>query len=214
MGRSMAHIAHQPGPVCLEGGVSRWLVRVVGLGAELQRPHTRGAWGASSIRVPKKNARCQAFRAWLARTEGLAGMAELRPLSPGGPGGAKPLLCHNSKASSNVQEEDHSCARGQVEIARPLVLTPPRRYRRYLVSKGRFTISTNDQRDLRGNPFKPPEKAISRGDGLCRRPSPPPRQGRAPVVGCLVGHGACELGKSELPVGFRGCCVWLITKQP
>jgi hypothetical protein len=42
----MAHIAHQPGPVCLEGGVSRWLVGVVGLGAELyQRPHdaARGA---------------------------------------------------------------------------------------------------------------------------------------------------------------------------
>jgi hypothetical protein len=42
MGRSMGHIAHQPGPVCLEGGVSRWLVGVVGLGAELRpRPHTR-----------------------------------------------------------------------------------------------------------------------------------------------------------------------------
>jgi hypothetical protein len=35
MGRSMGHIAHQPGPVCLEGGVSRWLVGVVDLGAEL-----------------------------------------------------------------------------------------------------------------------------------------------------------------------------------
>jgi hypothetical protein len=31
----MAHIAHQPGPVCLESGVSRWLVGVVGLGVEL-----------------------------------------------------------------------------------------------------------------------------------------------------------------------------------
>jgi hypothetical protein len=30
----------KPGPVRLEGGVSRWLVGVVGLGAELhQRPH-------------------------------------------------------------------------------------------------------------------------------------------------------------------------------
>jgi hypothetical protein len=38
-------IAHQPGSVCLEGGVSRWLVGVVGLEAELhQRPHAaRGA---------------------------------------------------------------------------------------------------------------------------------------------------------------------------
>ena len=45
MGRSMAHIAHQPGPVCLESGMSRWLVGVVGLGVELhQRPHAaRGA---------------------------------------------------------------------------------------------------------------------------------------------------------------------------
>jgi hypothetical protein len=40
----MAHIAHQPDPVCVEGGVSRWLAGVVGLGAELQRPHAaRGA---------------------------------------------------------------------------------------------------------------------------------------------------------------------------
>jgi hypothetical protein len=45
MGRSMAHIAHQPGAVCLESGVSRWLVGVVGLGVELhQRPQAaRGA---------------------------------------------------------------------------------------------------------------------------------------------------------------------------
>jgi hypothetical protein len=46
MGRSMAHIAPQPGPVRLEGGgVSRWLVGVVGFGAELlQRPQAvRGA---------------------------------------------------------------------------------------------------------------------------------------------------------------------------
>jgi hypothetical protein len=41
----MAHIAHQPGPVCLKGSVSRWLVGGVGLGAELdQRPQAaRGA---------------------------------------------------------------------------------------------------------------------------------------------------------------------------
>jgi hypothetical protein len=33
MGRSMARIAHQPDPVCMKGGVSRWLVGVVvGLG--------------------------------------------------------------------------------------------------------------------------------------------------------------------------------------
>jgi hypothetical protein len=49
--RSMAHIAHQPGPVCLEGGVSRWLVGAVGLGSGAAPAPTRGAWGASSIRV-------------------------------------------------------------------------------------------------------------------------------------------------------------------
>jgi hypothetical protein len=43
---AMGHrVAHQPGSggsVCLEGGVSRWLVGVVGLGAELHpRLHTR-----------------------------------------------------------------------------------------------------------------------------------------------------------------------------
>jgi hypothetical protein len=38
----MAHIAHQPGPVCLEGGVSRWLVGSVGLGVELHHSaHTQ-----------------------------------------------------------------------------------------------------------------------------------------------------------------------------
>jgi hypothetical protein len=38
--RPMTHVvAHQPGLVCLEGGVGRWLVGVVGFGAELlQRP--------------------------------------------------------------------------------------------------------------------------------------------------------------------------------
>jgi hypothetical protein len=48
----MAHIAHQPGPVCLESGVSRWLVGVVGLGGGAAPAPTGGAWGASSIRVP------------------------------------------------------------------------------------------------------------------------------------------------------------------
>jgi hypothetical protein len=61
----------------------------------------------------------------------------LRPLSPGGAGGgAKPLLCHNPQALSNAQEENLSCARDQV-------VTPPWRYRRSLVSKGRFAISIN-----------------------------------------------------------------------
>jgi hypothetical protein len=45
MGRSMAYIAHQPGPgpvcLCLEGGVSRWLVGLVGLGADCPSAHRR-----------------------------------------------------------------------------------------------------------------------------------------------------------------------------
>jgi hypothetical protein len=41
MGRSMARFAHQPGPVCLEGGVSRWLVGVVGLGRSCSSAHRR-----------------------------------------------------------------------------------------------------------------------------------------------------------------------------
>jgi hypothetical protein len=90
MGRSMGHIAHQPGPVCLEGGVSRWLVGVVGLGTELHpRPHTRrvGRFFNSSALVKRTVPRPSR-----AARQGLAAMAELRPLFPGVAGGAKPLL--------------------------------------------------------------------------------------------------------------------------
>jgi hypothetical protein len=86
----MAHIAHQPGPVCLEGGVSRWLVGVVDLGAELlQRPQAARDWGASLIRmrVPKKYARCtvclglprEVWPGWL-------GLLARCPMSPDGGG--------------------------------------------------------------------------------------------------------------------------------
>jgi hypothetical protein len=110
MGRSMAHIAHQPGPVCLEGGVSRWLVGVVGLGAELhQRPHVaRGAllqidWRILKRAVPRPSG---------PGPEGLAGVVPLRRLSPGGAGRRrKAVAFHNPQALSNVQEESPSCAR-------------------------------------------------------------------------------------------------------
>jgi hypothetical protein len=64
MGQPMAHIAHQPGPVCLEGGVSRWLVEVVGLGAELlQRPQAaRGA--LLHFECLSKTRGVRAFGAW------------------------------------------------------------------------------------------------------------------------------------------------------
>jgi hypothetical protein len=129
MGRSMAHIAHSPTwpTVCLEGGVSRWLVGVVGLGAELhQRPHAaRGVLLPFEYLCIRKT---RVSRPWGTLPQGLAGVSELRPLFPGGPGGGKPLLCHNP-GLSNVQEESLSCARDQVVIARPPVLTPPWRYR-------------------------------------------------------------------------------------
>jgi hypothetical protein len=82
MGRSMAHIAHQPGPVCLEGGVSRWLVGVVGLGGGAAPAPTGGAWGVSSIRVPKKNARYPGRP--IRCREAMRGVFGLAPLFPGG----------------------------------------------------------------------------------------------------------------------------------
>jgi hypothetical protein len=60
----MAHIAHQPGPGWLYGGVSRWLAWVVVWGgggctsAGATRGVRRGALLQFAIRVPKKNARC------------------------------------------------------------------------------------------------------------------------------------------------------------
>ena len=116
----MAHIAHQPGPVCLESGVSRWLVGVVGLGVELhQRPQAaRGAL------LPFE---------WLSKTRGVQAVRHCggRPGRDGlttrtGPGearGNKAVAFH--KPSQNVQEENRSCARDQVVVARPPVLTPP-----------------------------------------------------------------------------------------
>jgi hypothetical protein len=175
MGRSMAHIAHQPGPVCVEGGVSRrwgWH-EGAGRGGEFgggtAPAPTRGAWGASSIRVPKKNARCPGPPA-LRRSEGLAGMAELRRLFPGGGMRSKAAALPQFTGLFNVQEENHSCARDQVVIARPPVLTPRRRYRLSLVSRGLFTISINvicvgirssppKRRKTTGDPLRPRGKA-------------------------------------------------------
>jgi hypothetical protein len=61
---------------------------------------------------------------------------------PGRARGSKAVAFHNPQALSNVQEESLSCARDQVAIARPPVLTPPWRYRRSIVSKERFAISS------------------------------------------------------------------------
>jgi hypothetical protein len=97
----MDHIAHQPGPVCLEGGVSRWLVGVVSLGAELHpRPHTRrvGRFFHSSGLVKHAVPRPSG-------PEGLVGVAELRVLVPGGPGGAKPLLFTTHKPSQMCKKQ-------------------------------------------------------------------------------------------------------------
>jgi hypothetical protein len=91
--------------------------RLVGLGAELlQRPQAARGLLLPFECLTKKNARCPGLRELLPTPEGLAGMAELAPLFSGG---SKPLLCHNSQALSDVQEENAlSCARGQVAIDR------------------------------------------------------------------------------------------------
>jgi hypothetical protein len=38
LGRSMAHVAHQPGPVRVEGGMSRWLAGAVVMGGAAPAP--------------------------------------------------------------------------------------------------------------------------------------------------------------------------------
>jgi hypothetical protein len=50
---------------------------------------------------------------------------QLGPTAVGHPLRRKAVTFHNPQAFSNVQEENHSCARDQVVIARPPVLTPP-----------------------------------------------------------------------------------------
>jgi hypothetical protein len=81
-----------PPQVDTQGNASRQLAGAVVLGSgAAPAPPLAGSGRSctscsSSIRVPKKNARCPG-RAWGAAPEGLAGMAELRPLFPGGGGG-------------------------------------------------------------------------------------------------------------------------------
>jgi hypothetical protein len=72
--------------------VSRWLVGVVGLGVGrgAAPAPTGGAWGASSIRVPKKNARCPGLPELLRKA--WPGWPGLLPCSREGGGGAKPLV--------------------------------------------------------------------------------------------------------------------------
>jgi hypothetical protein len=131
-------------------------------------------------------------------------VAELRRLVPGGAGGEKPLLCHNPHALSNVQEENLSCARDQVVIARPPVLTPPWRYRRSLASKGRFAMSINVICvGIRSGLPKRRYRVVI--DYVARRPPPPPRQGRVLVVSWVMTR--VRIWENiELPVGFGGCC--------
>jgi hypothetical protein len=63
---------------------------------------------------------------------------------PGRARGGKAVAFHNPQASQSGQEENHSCARGQVVIARPPVLTPPMTLSApSCESKGRFTTSMN-----------------------------------------------------------------------
>jgi hypothetical protein len=111
----LAHIAHQ-------SGWSGWWVWGWSY-SRLQRPHAaRGA--LLQFECLRKTHGIQAG------PEGLAGMAELRPLFPGRPGEksrcflqpTSPARCARRAKSLVV------CARDQVVVARPPVLTPPWRY--------------------------------------------------------------------------------------
>jgi hypothetical protein len=149
---------------------------------------------------------------WLRKTRGAQALRlpALRrkatvPPRGGGAGGEKPLLYHNSQAPlSIVQEEAHSCARDQVVIARPPVLTPPRCYRRSLVSKGkgRFTISINvicvrTRSSLPKRRYRVVIDYAYVGGPLHHR-------GKA---GCRLFRGTCaNLGKQRVACGFS----WLL----
>jgi hypothetical protein len=166
-----------------------------------QRPHAaRGALLPFEC-LTKKSARCpglprparKAWPEWLSYV----------PCSREGQG--EQSRCFSQpKSPVRCARRNLSCARDQVVIARPPVLTPPWRYRRSLVSKGRAPCP--HQRDMCRNPCKPPEKAISRGDRLCRRPPPPPRQGRMLVVSLIIMTRVRIWENIEFSVGFCGCC--------
>jgi hypothetical protein len=91
---------------------------------ELHQRCSRGAWGASSNRVPKKNAGYPGRPT--RRREAMRGVFGLAPLFPGGRGEGEQSRCFSQpRGLLNVQEGTRSCARDQVVIARPPVLTPP-----------------------------------------------------------------------------------------
>jgi hypothetical protein len=99
--------------VCVEGGVSRWLVGAVGLGAELhQRPHAaRGAF--LQFEWLRKTCGAQAFAPPLWRRAWLGWLAK-KSRGRGGGGGEKSRCFATTQALSNVEEENHSstcCAR-------------------------------------------------------------------------------------------------------
>ena len=70
----------------------------------------------------------------------MAGLRRMFPV-PGRGRRRRAADFYNPQALSNVQEEDLSCARDQVVIARPPAGTdtPMARYRRSLASKKRFS---------------------------------------------------------------------------
>jgi hypothetical protein len=192
----MDHIAHQPGPVCLEGGVSRWLVGVVGLGVELlhPRPHTRRVRGAllqfewlSKTRGAQAFARCPGLRALRAK-QTWPGWLSYAYWSREGQGEQSRCLSQPTGPVKMCKKKGArlSCARGQVVIARPPVLTPPWRYRRSLVSKGRFAIPINVIwvgicSSLPKRRYRVVIDYVG-GDLL----APPPRQGRVLVVSWVM----------------------------
>jgi hypothetical protein len=113
------------------------------------------------IKCLRKTQGTQAGRRGVGRPCAGGVLVRASSISPGRARGNKTVLelCHNPQALSNVQEENRSCARDQVpggsRKATGTDTAPPWRYRRSLVSKGRFLYYTYyiHQRDLCGNPF-------------------------------------------------------------
>jgi hypothetical protein len=166
--------------------MSRWLAGAVVLGGGAAPAPPLAAWGASPIRVAKKNARCAGR--WELCPKAWPGWMSSVHCSREGQGDKSRCFTTVHKPCRMHKKKPTAAHVARVAIARLPALTPQRRYRRSLVSKGHFDVCMY-QRDLRRNRSSPSAKAISRGDRLFRRPFQPPRARQA--AGCFVGHDGC-----------------------
>jgi hypothetical protein len=126
----MAHIAHQPGPVCSEGVVSSWLVGVVGLGGwscTRAAAVARGALLQFEHLSKMRGGTHRRHRPSAPVAGGYARGVWVSSPVPGRARGNKAVAFHNPQAFSNVQEEDHGCLRRRGRSAGPQ-LTPLNRF--------------------------------------------------------------------------------------